>query len=94
MVRQDLIDALTEAFPGITKQDMLTVVEALFENMAKALSQGETVELRGLGRFTVKERRPVQGRNPKTDEPVQVPKHWVVRFKTSDSLIRQVNKAS
>ena len=89
-----MIDVLTEAFPGITRQDMLTIVEALFESMAQSLIRGETVELRGLGRFTVKERRPVRGRNPKTDEPVQVPKHWVVRFKTSESLIRQVNEAS
>ena len=62
MVRQDLIDVLTEAFPGITRQDMLTIVEALFESMAQSLIRGETVELRGLGRFTVKERRPVQDR--------------------------------
>ena len=94
MVRQDLIDALTEAFPGITKGDMLTVVEAFFESMARALSEGEAVELRGLGRFKVKERNPGTGRNPKTEAPVLIPKRWVVRFKAADSLIKNMNASS
>lgn len=93
MVRQELINSLAEAFPGITKEDMLTVVEILFESMAGAMSRGETVELRGLGRFKVKERGPVTGRNPKTGEPVNLPKRWVVRFKPADSLIERLNSA-
>jgi integration host factor subunit beta len=92
MVRQDLINLLTKEFGGITKRDMLTVVESFFESMAHALSQGETVEVRGLGRFQVKERRPVTGRNPKTNAPVHVPKRWVVRFRAAESLIARMNR--
>ena len=86
-----MINSLAEAFPGITREDMLTVVETLFESMAGALSRGETVELRGLGRFRVKERGPVTGRNPKTAMPVNLPKRWAVRFKPADSLIKRLN---
>ena len=92
MVRQDLINLLTKEFDGITKRDMLTVVESFFESMAQSLSQGEAVEVRGLGRFQVKERGPVTGRNPKTDTPVHIPKRWVVRFKAAESLITQMNR--
>lgn len=91
MVRQTLIHSLSEAFPGIAQQDMLMIVESLFETMARALIQGETVEIRGLGRFTVKERRPARGRNPRTAAPVDLPKRWVVRFKPAESLIKRLN---
>ena len=93
MVRRELINSLAEAFPGITKQDMLTVVEILFESMADAMSRGETVELRGLGRFKVKKRGPMTGRNPKTGNPVSLPNRWVVRFKPADSLVERLNSA-
>jgi integration host factor subunit beta len=91
VVRHDLIDSLAKAFPGITKRDMLAMVESLFESMAHALSRGETVEMRGLGRFKVKERDPGTARNPKTEKRVHMPKRWVVRFKAADSLIRDMN---
>ncbi|MCK4390323.1 MAG: integration host factor subunit beta [Desulfobacterales bacterium] len=91
MVKQDLTDSLMKAFPGISKQDMLTVADALFESMAQALMQGETIDVRGLGRFKIKERGPAKGRNPKTRTPVYVPKHWVVHFKPSESLSKMID---
>jgi len=91
MVKQDLINSLVKAFPGISKQDMWTVVDALFESMAQALMQGETIELRGLGRFKIKERGPAKGRNPKTKTPIYMPKRWVVHYKPAESLSERIN---
>jgi len=34
MVKRELVNTLVKAFPGISKQDMLTVVDAFFESMA------------------------------------------------------------
>ena len=91
MVKPELVDALVRAFPGVTKQDMSGVVDALFGSMAQALMGGEAVEVRGVGRFKVKERGPMAGRNPKTKTSVKVPTRWVVRFKAADSLIKRIN---
>jgi len=91
MVKQDLINSLVKAFPGISKQDMWTVVDALFESMAQAFMQGETIELRGFGRFKIKERGPAKGRNPKTKTPIYMPKRWVVHYKLAESLSERVN---
>lgn len=91
MVRQDLINSLVKAFPGISKQDMLTVVDTLFESMVQALMQGETIELRGFGRFKIKEREPARGRNPKTETPVYIPKRWLVHFKLAESLSKIID---
>jgi integration host factor subunit beta len=94
MVKQGLTDALARAFPGISKQDMLRVVDALFGSMAEALMHGQTVELRGLGRFKIHERGPAKGRNPKTNTPVYIPKRWVVHFKTAESLSKRINRGA
>jgi len=91
MVKHELVDALVRAFPGITKQDMSGVVDTLFGSMAQALAAGEAVEVRGVGRFNVKQRGPMTGRNPRTDTSVNVPIHWVVRFRAAESLIRRIN---
>ena len=91
MVKHELVDALVRAFPGITKQDMSAVVDTLFDGMAQALMRGEAVELRGVGRFDIRERGPMTGRNPKTEAPVNVPARWVVRFRPAESLTKRIN---
>ena len=92
MVKQGLINALVRAFPGIGRHDMLSVVDVFWGSMAKGLMEGQTIELRGLGRFKIKERAPVKGRNPKTKTPVYIPKRWVVHFKPAESLSKRINK--
>ena len=91
MVKQDLTDSLLREFPGISKQDMLSVVNTLFESMAQALMQGKIIDLRGVGRFKIKERAPAKGRNPKTEASVDIPKRWVVHYKPADSLGKRIN---
>ncbi len=90
MVKKDLVEDLVRAFPGITKGDMTTVVNTLFESMAQGLLRGESVELRGLGRFKTKQRRARKGRNPKTEAPIDVPIHWVVHFRPGEDLTRRI----
>ena len=91
MVKQDLTDSLAKAFPGISKQDMLSVVDTLFESMERALMRGKTIDLRGVGRFKIKQRGPAKGRNPKTKTAVYLPKRWVVHFKPAESLSNWIN---
>ncbi len=91
MVKQDLTNSLVKAFPGISKQDMLSVVNALFGSIEQALMRGEAIELRGLGRFKIKERGPANGRNPKTNAPIYIPKRWAVHFKPAENLTNRIN---
>jgi integration host factor subunit beta len=91
MVKDELTNSLVRAFPGISRQDMLIVVDSLFSSMAQALILGDTIELRGFGRFNVKERLPTKGRNPKTKETIYISKRWVVHFKPADSVGMRIN---
>jgi integration host factor subunit beta len=91
MVKNDLVQDLVKAFPGITRRDMTTVVNTLFESMAQGLVRGETVEVRGMGRFKIRQHKARKGRNPKTDAPIDVPIHWVVHFRPGEDLSRRIN---
>jgi integration host factor subunit beta len=91
MVKQDLTNSLAKAFSGISKQDMSNVVNTLFESMEQALMQGKIIDLRGVGRFKIKQRGPAKGRNPKTKTAVYMPKRWVVHFKSAESLRKRIN---
>ena len=59
--------------------------------MSEALSQGQRIEIRGFGSFSLHYRAPRTGRNPKTGETVQLPAKYVPHFKPGKDLREQVN---
>ncbi|OEU44364.1 MAG: hypothetical protein BBJ60_09135 [Desulfobacterales bacterium S7086C20] len=91
MVKRDLVESLLRSFPGITKRDIADVVDSIFESIARALMQGEAVDLRGLGRFKIKRRDAIRGRNPKTGMYVDIPERWAVHFRPSENLTSRIN---
>ena len=52
----------------------------------RALEQGDRIELRGFGVFTVKPRKTGIGRNPRTGAEVAIPPGKAVRFKPGKEL--------
>lgn len=55
--------------------------------------EGNRVELRGFGAFSVKNRPARSGRNPRTGETVDVEEKWVPFFKTGKELRDRLNGA-
>jgi integration host factor subunit beta len=62
------------------------VTSIVVDGIAAAIASGLTVELRGLGTFSLRERRRREARNPKTGEAVNIPAHRVIVFKPSAKL--------
>jgi DNA-binding protein HU-beta len=58
--------------------------------MAGAMEEGERVTLVGFGSFSVIDRAPRLGRNPKTGEEVPIPSRRAVRFRPGKDLIRKI----
>ena len=56
----------------MTKKDTALVLSALTDEITKALSQGEKVQLVGFGTFEVKERPEREGRNPATGATIKI----------------------
>ena len=55
MIKLDIINEVVNK-TGITKTKAEMAVETVFEKMKRALEQGDRIELRGFGVFTVKPR--------------------------------------
>jgi integration host factor subunit beta len=62
------------------------IVDAIFETMSNALIDGDRIEIRGFGSFTVKEYKGYTGRNPKTGEEVAVKSKKLPFFKAGKEL--------
>ncbi len=85
MNRLDIIKAVEKKIP--TKGEAVLAVETIFQSIRASLNKGDKVVISNFGTFRVKVRRPRNGRNPKTGEPVSVPSRRGVRFKASKNLL-------
>ena len=85
MIKLDIISEVVTK-TGITKTKAEAAVETVFNGMKKALSEGDRIELRGFGVFTVRPRKTGIGRNPRTGAEVSIPPGKAVRFKPGKEL--------
>ncbi len=91
MTKSELIAYLAEANPHLYQRDVERIVTTIFDEIASALAEGDRVELRGFGAFSVKQRCARVGRNPRTGEAVNVAAKRVPYFKTGKQLREKLN---
>jgi len=91
MTKSELIQRLAEANPHLYLRDVERIVTTIFDEITDALAQGDRVELRGFGAFSVKERGSRMGRNPRTGDAVDVPAKYIPYFKTGKQLREKLN---
>ena len=91
MLRSELITKLAAENPHLRQEDLEKVVEVILEEIGSALERGDRVELRGFGAFSVRSRKPRNGRNPRTGEAVEVPAKKVPFFKAGKELRARIN---
>ncbi len=75
----------------MTKPQTASVLNTILETMTDKLGQGESIELRGFGSFTVKQYGSYEGRNPKTGEKIQIKPKKLPHFKVGKNLLEAVN---
>jgi len=91
MTKSELIEQLIDKHPELSVKDVELAVKIMLEHMTETLSQGERIEIRGFGSFSLHYRAPRVGRNPKTGESVSLPAKYVPHFKPGKELREQVN---
>ena len=91
MIRSELIQKVADENPHLTLRDVERVVNTIFEEIVDAMCDGNRVELRGFGAFSVKKRDARQGRNPRTGESVAVEEKHVPFFKAGKLLRDRLN---
>ncbi len=77
--------------PHLFQRDVENIVSTVFNEISDALAEGNRVELRGFGAFSVKNRPSRVGRNPRTGDAVEVEEKWVPFFKTGKELRDRLN---
>ncbi len=91
MIKSELVQHIADKNPHLYQRDVENIVNAILDEINNALCEGNRVELRGFGAFSVKHRKPRTGRNPRTGESVQVGEKWVPFFKTGKELRNRLN---
>ena len=89
MNKSDLVDSLAKA-ANISKVAAERGLNTMLTSMTSAIQEGERVTLVGFGSFSLVERAPRVGRNPKTGEPVHIPPRLAVKFRPGKELAEKL----
>jgi nucleoid DNA-binding protein len=89
MTKADLVDQVA-ATVHLSKAQTEAVLTQCLQAIMEALQAGESVELRGFGRFQLRHRQARAGRNPRTGETVQIPAKAVPTFTAGRAFQEQV----
>ena len=90
MTKSELIEILSQRQVHLKADDVDLAVKSLLEMMGGALAEGERIEVRGFGSFSLHFRPPRTGRNPKTGDAVALPGKHVPHFKPGKELRERV----
>jgi len=90
LTKQDLID-LHYRQTGLNKNLCVSAVESTFEIIKEELEKGNSVNISGFGKWTVKSKRERNGRNPQTGERMTIEARKIVTFKSSPVLKKELN---
>lgn len=90
VTRVDLSEAVYRCV-GLSRKESAILVQAVLDELASALTGGDTVKLSSFGRFIVRDKPERVGRNPKTGIAVPITQRRVMSFKPSSVLKARIN---
>ncbi|MFV1983547.1 MAG: integration host factor subunit beta [Thiohalomonadales bacterium] len=93
MTKSELIEILSRKQMQLAYKDVELAVKTMLEHMAQTLSNGERIEIRGFGSFSLHYRPPRTGRNPKTGDAVSLEAKYVPHFKPGKEMRERVNES-
>lgn len=84
MNKEDLVSQVAKVVA--TKKEAEAVVDSVFGAITEALKEGDRVNLAGFGTFTIVDKPPRKGRNPKTGEEIDIAARKVPKFNPGKGL--------
>ncbi|MFW0072887.1 MAG: integration host factor subunit beta [Coxiella-like endosymbiont] len=91
MVKSELINRITAQQKTLSSKDVELSINRILECMSITLGQGERIEIRGFGSFSLHYRPPRKAHNPKTGERVYTEAKYTPHFKPGKDLRERVN---
>ena len=93
MSRERLISQLKQKNPKLNRYYIETIIDSFSKSISSALKKGNTVEIRGFGRWYLKRlKENYKARNPATKELIFKPERVKIRFKASKKLNKLINE--
>ncbi|ALU87530.1 HU histone family DNA-binding protein [Herbaspirillum rubrisubalbicans M1] len=89
--KSELVDVIA-ADTEISKAAAQRALDSVIENIIKAVTKGDTVQLVGFGSFSTGKRAARTGRNPQTGEEIKIAAATTVKFSAGKAFKEAVNK--
>jgi DNA-binding protein HU-beta len=88
VTKDDLINSVIKSCkdPNLSKRLTGDVLDAVFENISKAIKKEKRFAYPSFGTFTVRNRKARKGRNPQTGEEIKIKASRTVGFKPAPTL--------
>lgn len=90
VTKKDIVEEIARR-TGMTQAETKAVLEGLLDAISTTLRDGRNIEIRGFGRFKVRQRKARLARNPRTGELVQVEGGVKPVFEASRELKAMLN---
>lgn len=91
LIKSQLIAELSKQLSHIPEKDIMLSVNQILNIMGDMLSNGDRIEIRGFGSFSLHYRPPRKAHNPKTGEKLMTEPKYAAHFKPGKELRDQIN---
>jgi integration host factor subunit beta len=91
MRKLELIKKITGLQKSLSHSDITLSVNHILSYLSEALIQKRRVEIRGFGNLSPQYQDPRKAKNPKTNQEVQLPGRYRIRFQMGKALKKQLN---
>jgi len=90
ITKRDLVNEISNR-TGLPQVETKKIVECFLDSVARFLIEGNNIEIRGFGRFKIRNRSGYNARNPRTGEPIEVEAGKKPVFEPSKELKKVLN---
>tara|TARA_Y100000992_G_scaffold300029_1_gene267850 strand:+ start:688 stop:963 length:276 start_codon:yes stop_codon:yes gene_type:complete len=91
MKKSDFISSLYNNLEDYSEMDINLSANLIEKIIIENLKKRNRVEIRGFGSLSIRDRKSIRARNPKSGESIELPKRSIPYFRASKLLKQRVN---
>ena len=91
MKKSDFIYQLRKNLDDFNELDINLSANIIQKAITESLKKRNRIEIRGFGSFTIRDRKSIRARNPKSGESIELPKRSIPYFRASKLLKERIN---
>ncbi len=91
MVKSELIKHIAAQISTLSDKDVELGINQILNSISEALCNGDRIEIRGFGGFTLRYHPSRKAHNPKTGEKIVTAPKYLPHFKAGKELRKRIN---